>query len=67
MRAREQQGARHDLSVGDVRRPDAEHLLTVVRVTGQASDGAALARRFDVSLQKTTTGDWRVATVALGR
>ncbi len=65
LRARERQGAVHRISVAETRRPAPQRYVVLLWVVENADGQAAQNWRFQVSLQKTDNGDWRITAVAL--
>jgi len=65
LRARERQGAVHDVSIAETRRPAPQRYVAVLRVVENADGAPVQSWRFQVSMQTTDDGDWRIVAVAL--
>lgn len=65
LRARERQGAVHNIEVAEARRPTPPVYEVVLWVVESADGRTVQRRRFQVNLHKADNGDWRIGTVAL--
>ncbi len=63
LRARARQGVVLDVSVAESRRPEPGRYAVILRVLENADGGSSRSRRFQVRLQRSDAGDWRIISI----